>query len=412
MSWKALSMHEQRLALVHRIVTLKQPVGKVAEEFGVSRKTAHKWLSRHRQHESLADRSRRPKCSPGKTCPRIEQEVLGIRQDHNWGPRKIHRLLCDQQRVLDAPSSAALPQSAPSAPSPAAASGSGTTIPPASPTAMPCLRTVARILARNDCVRSINDTPPHPPQLFERGAPNQLWQLDHKGPIEVARQRVWPLSVLDDHSRYCLCFKRLCDVGHQITWDILWEVFACYGLPDSILCDNAFSAPVGLSWFDARLVRLAIEPIHGRPYHPQTQGKVERFNGTAKRELLDFGARRDSFEHFDEDAEKFRTVYNTIRPHEALGDLPPISRWKRSVRARPSQLPEASYPPGAITRRVSQVGDIHYRNARIVVGRALSRQQVMIEEREQDIGVYYCTKLVRVIAHDKLGLRGNHNKII
>src|SRR6478736_3737277 len=97
MPWKALSMYEQRLALIHRIVTLKQAVGKVAKEFGVSRKTVHKWLRRYRGHESVADRSRRPKRSPGKTCPQTEGQVLDIRRRHNWGRRKIHRLLINQQ---------------------------------------------------------------------------------------------------------------------------------------------------------------------------------------------------------------------------------------------------------------------------------------------------------------------------
>src|SRR3954452_16426727 len=74
MPWKAISMYEQRLALIHRIVTLKQAVGAVAKEFGVSRKTVHKWLRRYRGHESVADRSRRPKGSPGKTCRQTEEQ--------------------------------------------------------------------------------------------------------------------------------------------------------------------------------------------------------------------------------------------------------------------------------------------------------------------------------------------------
>jgi len=417
MPWKAISMSEQRLALIHRIVTLKQSVGEAALAFGVSRKTVHKWLARFRRQESLADRSRRPGRSPGKTSDPLEAEVLNIRQRFNWGPRKIHRILCDQHQGADdtpmpdaAASNSSLARQKASGSSSAA---SGDSVASASPkVTTPCLRTVARILSRNGCVGSIPPEVCAPPQFFERKAPNQLWQLDHKGPIEVARQRVWPLSVLDDYSRYCLCFRRTCDTSHQTTWQLLWELFGRYGLPESILCDNAFSASVGLSWFDARLVRLTIDPIHGRSYHPQTQGKVERFNGTADRELLDFGARRDRFENFDEDAERFRTIYNTIRPHEALGDLPPITRWKASTRARPAQIPEVIYPSGSVLRKVSQVGDIHYRDARILVGRALSRQYVRIEEREHDVQVYYSWKLVRVIPHDKLGVRSRKNQLI
>jgi transposase InsO family protein len=367
MSWLELTVREQRLSLIHRVVTLRHTTVQAAKEFGVCRKTVHKWLKRYRAHEHLEDQSHRPRHSPDKTPQEIEDAVVDVRQRHNWGARKIHRVLLDQGMKV------------------------------------PSIRTVASILSRRGLVPiDPADTPPGPVP-FERATPNELWQLDHKGPIEVARQRIWPLSVLDDYSRYCLCFKRCNDVTVQTVWDLLWGLFEQYGLPNSILCDNAFSAPVGISWFDARLVRLQITPIHGTAYHPQTQGKVERFNGTALRELLNFNCRRDCFQHFDEDAEKFRMTYNTIRPHEALGDLPPITRWKASERLRPPTLPEIQYPPGVILRRVSQAGDFRYRNARIMVGRALTKEQVMIEERDNEIGVYYGWKLVRIIEQEKLG---------
>jgi hypothetical protein len=240
-----------------------------------------------------------------------------------------------------------------------------------------------------------------------------LWQLDHKGAVEVARQRVCPLTVLDDHSRYCLCFRRVPDLTVKTTWSVLWDLFGDYGLPDALLCDNAFAAPVGISWFDACLVRLDVRPVHGAPRHPQTQGKVERFHGSAERELFGLdpaagGARRDSDEHFDEhfdeDVRRYRMTYNTDRPHEAIGDVPPIARWRRSARERPPTMPaEVCYPPGSVLRRVSQVGDVRVRNARVTVGRALARQSVSIEEREHDVQVYYGWKLLRVIPNDLLG---------
>jgi hypothetical protein len=207
----------------------------------------------------------------------------------------------------------------------------------------------------------------------------------------------------------------------KTTWSALWDLFGDYGLPDSILCDNAFNAGVGLSWFDANLVRLDVRPIHGRPYHPQTQGKVERFHGSAQRELrleapeLDGsagGARRDSLQHFDEDAERYRMTYNTLRPHEAIGDVPPVARWRRSQRQRPPTLPpQVVYPPGTVTRRVSQAGDFRYRNARVVVGRALTGQTMSVEEREHDVAVYYSWKLVRVIPQALLGGPRSHQVI-
>jgi len=174
------------------------------------------------------------------------------------------------------------------------------------------------------------------------------------------------------------------------------------GLPDAILCDNAFSAPIGLSWFDEKLVRLGIRPLHGRPYHPQTQGKIERFNGTAQRELIDFGARRDNVEHFNADADRWRMTYNTLRPHESLADAPPITRWQQSRRLRPAALPPVVYPPHAILRKVTQVGDVYYAGTRILVGRSLARQQVRIIAGEHDIAIYYCSHLLRVISRELL----------
>jgi transposase InsO family protein len=358
--------------MVHRVITLKHSVVAAAAEFGVSRKTVHKWLARYRAREPLAleDRSRRPNRSPAKTPDAVERAVVDARARLGWGARKIHVTLTTQ-----------------------AVAGP-----------LPSVRTVSSILARCGCVGEDAPGPvPAPPRPFERSKPNELWQLDHKGPVEVARQRVCPLSVIDDHSRYCLCFARVPDRTVRTAWDVLWGLFERYGLPDELLCDNAFAAPIGLSWFDARLVRLDVRPAHGAPYHPQTQGKVERFHGTVQRELIDFDARRDTLAHFDEDCARFRETYNTLRPHEALGDLPPVARWRASPRPRPPALPEVVYPPGAVTRRVSHAGDVRYRNARIVVGRGLAHELVMVEEREQDVAVYYAWKLVRAIPPALLG---------
>src|SRR5262249_40815556 len=141
-------------------------------------------------------------------------------------------------------------------------------------------------------------------------APNDLWQLDFKGPIEVARRKVTPLSVLDDHSRYLLCLRPCTDMTYATVQAALWDLFGDVGLPAQLLCDGAFAARntgVGLSSFDAWLTRLGIGPAPGRPYHPQTQGKVERFHETLEAELWP-RARRDALEHFAADCEAYRPV--------------------------------------------------------------------------------------------------------
>ncbi len=160
--------------------------------------------------------------------------------------------------------------------------------------------------------------------------------------------------------------------------------------------------PAGISAFDAKLVRLGITPSHGRPYHPQTQGKVERLNGSSVRELIDFNARRDCREHFETDCRTWRGVYNTLRPHEALGDQPPVTRWRPSTRPRPAILPEVVYDSGSILRTVSSTGIISFNGRRILCGRGIAQQHVQIQEHDHELIVYHATRIIRRLSTQSL----------
>jgi hypothetical protein len=147
---------------------------------------------------------------------------------------------------------------------------------------------------------------------------------------------------------------------HATAWAVLWEAFGAYGLPDAVLCDHAFGTrgqnALGLSWFEARLLRLGVRCYHGRPYHPQTQGKVERLNGTLEQELLPRTC-RETLAAFQADLDRWRhEIYHALRPHEALGDVPPLRRWQPSGRPRPATLPAVAHPAGAVLRRVLNRG--------------------------------------------------------
>jgi transposase InsO family protein len=367
MPWKVDPVPEQRTALVHAVRTAGLPVAEAARRYGVSRKTAFKWLARFDADPAapLADRSRRPHRSPARTADEAERAVLEARDRYGWGPRKL-------RAVLEA---------------------EGRPAPPA--------RTVAEVLRRHGRAAA---RPPAaaaaPPQRFERSAPNELWQLDFKGPVEVERRRVAPLSVLDDHSRYLLALRPCADMTYATVEAVLWGLFGDVGMPEQVLCDNAFSArntAVGLSAFDAWLIRLGIRPAHGRPYHPQTQGKVERLNGTLQREVWPV-ARRDLLSHFAADLERWRPVYNATRPHEALGDEPPASRWRPSPRRRPDSLPEVEYPAGAEVRVVGRAGDIRWHRSRVLVGQGLAGERVRVVDAGPQVEVYYAAHRVRCIA--------------
>ena len=378
MPWKALPVHEVRFALVHAIRHLNLPVAMAARQFGVSRRVAYKWLARHDAEPDapLADRSRRPHASPARTADDMEQQVLRVRDRFNWGPRKIHFFLLQQRRD-----------------------------PPPGP--VPAVRTVADILRRHDRIPVKDAATPRATARFERSTPNALWQLDFKGPVEVDRRKFMPLSIIDDHSRYCLAYQPCTDVTMDSAWDVLWDVFGDVGLPEQILADNAFNTmgtarPAGISAFDAKLVRLGITPSHGRPYHPQTQGKVERLNGSSVRELIDFNARRDCPRHFEIDCRTWRGVYNTLRPHEALGDRPPVTRWWPSPRPRPHALPELVYGADAVLRTVSSTGVISFDGHRILCGRGIAGQRVQIKEHDHELLVCYATRTIRKLPTSNL----------
>jgi transposase len=358
MPWKVAAMSEIRLAFVHYVRSLNHSVTDACRTFGISRKTGYKWLARHQADPDapLQDLSRRPCHSPLRTNSKLEQAVLKVRDDFGWGPRKIHAFLHAKHKHL------------------------------------PSVRTVANILTRHQRIQPI-PAAPLADQRFERARPNELWQCDFKGGLEVDRQRVFPFTVLDDHSRFLFAIEPCLDQTMLTAWNTLWNIFGDVGLPDELLCDHAFGDHNGrvrtLSWFEARLVRLGIHPCHGRPYHPQTQGKLERLHGTLEREVWP-RIRRDRLEHFAADVTRWRTkVYNVLRPHEALQDQPPLSRWRPSPRRRPAHLPEVSYPPGATLRRVSSGGDISWHNYRILAGAGLTGELVEVREHDHELILVY-----------------------
>jgi transposase InsO family protein len=363
MPWEVHPVSEIRLAFVHQVLSLHTPVAAACRTFGISRKTGHKWLRRYHADpaQPLADGSRRPHACPGRTAGDLETAILKVRDEFGWGPRKIHASL--------RPGGLALPS----------------------------VRTVAAILRRHGRIGP-PAAPPPPLRRFERARPNELWQCDFKGFLEVARRRVCPFTALDDHSRYLFTVHPCLDQTMQTAWDILWRLFGEVGLPDALLCDNAFGnrhQPPGLSWFEARLLRLGVRPVHGRPYHPQTQGKLERLHRTLEDEVWP-RVRREALDLFAQDVERWRTaVYNSCRPHEALGDVPPLTRWTPSPRPRPAALPPAVYAAGAVLRKVGAEGAVAWHQCRLLVGQGLAGEQVRLEERDQELAVFYTTKLIR-----------------
>jgi transposase InsO family protein len=368
--WKMSTMAQRR-----EFVMLFEREGvnrrELCRRFEISPTAAYELLDRWRREgdAGLADRSRRPRHSPNRTASELEAAVVAVRGQHPaWGGRKIRRRLQDGGHAV-----------------------------------VPSASTVTAILRRHGLLGAAASAPQPPFQRFEHKAPNRLWQMDYKGHLAMrAGGRCHPLTVLDDHSRYALGLCACADERAETVQAALTGIFRRYGLPERMLMDNG--APWGSDAEHRHTVltvwlwELGIEVSHGRPYHPQTQGKDERFHRTLVAELVGRHVFADLAEYqhrFDE----WRMVYNTQRPHEALALATPITRYQPSPRAFPEKIEPYDYGEGALLRRVEADGWISFRNRPFRVGKAFRRRLVALRPTEEDgcFAVYFCTYKIGIV---------------
>ena len=204
--------------------------------------------------------------------------------------------------------------------------------------------------------------------------------------------------MLDDHSRYSLALQAFPSVSTQHVQPHLQHVFERYGLPARINADNG--APWGsprlagqaLSALEVWLIRLGISVSHSAPYHPQTNGKIERFHRSLKAEVLNARTYLD-LPHAQRAFERWRAQYNHERPHDALGLNTPASRYRVSPRTYPSSLPVVQYLPGDVVRTVSWNGEVRLNGHRLRVSNALLKLPIAFRADPAHDGcfdVYFC----------------------
>ena len=370
MPWQEVSTVLLRQEFVMLATAEGANVRALCRRYTISPKTGYKWLARYRRQgrTALTDRSRRPAHSPTRTPPALEQAVLAVRAAHPvWGGRKIRAVL--------------LARGHPTLPSPS---------------------TMTAILQRHGQIAP-EAAPKHTAwQRFEHDAPNRLWQMDFKGHFALLAGRCHPLTVLDDHSRFAVGLQACGDQTGQTVQARLTACLRRYGLPEAILVDN------GPPWgsdaahphtpLTAWLLRLGVGVRHGRPYHPQTQGKDERFHRTLKAEVLGTRVLRD-LAHCQREFDRWRDVYNLERPHDALGLAVPASRYRASPLTFPEVLPPIEYGPGDLVRKVAEGGAISYRNRPFRVGRAFFGYPVALRPTLVDgvLDVFFCHQKVAQI---------------
>jgi transposase InsO family protein len=336
-------------------------VRELCRRFGVSSATAYLWLGRYGSEgrAGLENRSRRPLSSPRRTPEAMEARVVAIRRAHPaWGGRKIRRIL--ETQGADAPSAS----------------------------------TITQILRRHQLLDGPGVGAKPASRRFEHAAPNELWQMDFKGHFALRQGRCHPLTVLDDHSRYALELGACADEQTQTVRSRLQRVFERYGLPCRILTDNG--SPWGSSGTGGRHTRLTIWLLdlgigiaHGRPYHPQTQGKDDRFHRTLKAEVLD-GRTFADLPHAQDAFDAWRQVYNMARPHEALDLATPSTRYVMSPRRAPRHIAPPDYEPGVPVRKVHPGGWFQFQGRMFYCSAAFAGLQVALRPAGPDGLLHLC----------------------
>jgi transposase InsO family protein len=343
-------------------------VSRLARRFSISRTSAYKWLRRAEADpvEGLREQSRRPDLSPSRTAREVEQRVVALRDQFHWGGRKLSAVL-KREGWADVP-----------APS-----------------------TITAILHRHQRITPQDSEQREHYVRFERPEPNDTWQMDFKGHFPLRSGRCHALTVLDDHSRYALAIRALGDERFGSVQDSLIALFRRYGLPWTILCDNGppwgNQSPDRHTHLTAWWMRLGIQPLHGRPKHPQTQGKDERFHRTLDEEVLRW-QRPDTMARCQTCFDDWREVYNHHRPHEALHLEVPASRYRPSSRDYPEVLPALEYPSGTV-RKVDGFGCISFKGRNRRVGKAFTGSPVTVRDTsiEGCYDVYFSTFVVKRI---------------
>lgn len=353
MPWEEKTVESIRQEFIDKAIADEISFSQLCREYSITRKTGYKWLKRYSNGESLSDKSKVPFHSPNKTSESQEQLVLSLRELHPaWGPRKLHKALEN-----------------------------------AGHTNLPAPSTIAAILKRKNLISPEESIKHMPYKRFEREKPNELWQLDFKGDfVMLDNKRCHPLTVLDDHSRYSLAIDAKPNHKAVGVLESFNRLFREYGLPEAILCDNGSpwkDINNGFTLFEVLLMQLNILPIHGRIYHPQTQGKEERFHRTFKEELLRYTT-IENVQNAQLIFDKWRYEYNYERPHNALNLDVPAKHYTASKIKLPEVLKEPEYDTNAVLKKVNakgaaKINDHWYYISECFIGRYLRVQQTKEE---------------------------------
>jgi len=355
MPWKETCALDQKIQMIEDWLTREYSVTELAELYGVSKKTVHKWVGRFKAEGNLgiAECSRAPYTHPNATAPELVAMIVAMKQRHmKWGHRKVNAYLNNLNPDKK----------------------------------WPCDSTTFEILKRNSLVRSRKfrrRSPPYSEPFTGCNQPNDVWSADYKGQFRMGDGKLcYALTITDNHSRYLLGCRGLYRPTHDESKPELERVFRENGLPKAIRTDNgapfASVALGGLSRLSVWFIKLGIRPERIATGKPQQNGRHERMHRTLKESAI--SPPRNNLAEQQRAFERFVREYNCERPHQALGQRTPASIYTPSVKPYPTKIPLVEYDTDVIVRQVHTKGEIKWKGALIYVSEALVGEPLALKQ--------------------------------
>jgi len=360
MAWKETCIMDQKMCFIARCLEGHESISELCRHFGVSRKTGHKWLKRYSHYGvlGLEDRSRRPLSNPRRVPDEVADAILKVRLQYGrWGPRKVKAWL--ESHYPDRP--------------------------------WPAASTIGALFDR----AGLTEPRKKRRRVAQQSYPfencrkaNDVWCVDFKGWFLTGDgTRVDPLTISDGFSRYLIDCQAVGRADTNHVWPLFDAAFREYGLPLAIRSDNgapfASCAAGGLSRLSVKWIKAGIRPERIEPGKPQQNGRHERMHLTLKQETATPPARslREQMDRF----EHFRKVYNNERPHEALGQVPPIRFHHTSPRRYDGVQRSPDYTDDAVVRRVRSNGEIKWKGSLMFISEVLCGEPIGLLETDNDV---------------------------
>ena len=353
-----LGVVEQRYQAVLAVLNDGVAVVEVAARFGVTRQSVHRWLKRYaaRGLAGLVDGSTVPGSCPHQMSPAVEARIVELRTAHpGWGPRTIGHWL-EREGVSPVPGRSSIHR---------------------------CLvrhgliTPQARKRKKADYVR------------WERARSMELWQMDIVGGVRLRDgSEAKIVTGVDDHSRFCVSALVVARATARPTCEALALAMRRHGIPDGILTDNGkvftgrFGPGTGEVLFDRICRENGIKHLLTAPRSPTTTGKVERFHRTLRQEFLT-GRTFTDLVDAQAQLDAWVELYNHVRPHQGIGMVAPIERFRLATPAASSVVLEGASPDTTTRvevarRRVDNRGTISFASTRYLAGKWLAGETVEV----------------------------------